>query len=100
MGKIHTWPAIFAATVTIGLLYTICTLLFVFFPARALSFFKSWFHGIDLAKIASGAEITISSFFMGLLWAVVVTAAFTLLFVWVYNSCMNHCERKGWLKKE
>lgn len=100
MKKVHAWPTLVATTVTVGLIYTVCTLLFVLLPTKALSFFRNWFHGIDLAKITKEVTINLSSFFIGLVEIVIFTAIFTLIFVWIYNSCVDHCKKRGWIKEE
>ena len=100
MKKIHPWPPLVATTITSSLIYAVCTLLFVLFPANALSFFRNWFHGIDLAKITKETTITFSSFFIGLIEIIIFAAVFVLIFVWVYNLCIDHCVKKGWIKEE
>ena len=99
MKRIHPWPPVAATTITISIIYVVCTLLFVLFPNNALSFFREWFHGIDLAKISKESVITFSSFLIGLVEIVIFTAVFTLIFVLIYNSCVNHCKKKGWIKE-
>jgi hypothetical protein len=99
MKKLHPWPPAAAMTTTVSLVYVVCAALFALFPRTALNFFGSWFHGIDLVKIASETTITLSSFLVGLVGIAIFTMVFTTVFVLVYNSCIIHCERMGWIKE-
>ncbi len=100
MNKLPAWPSVVATTITASLIYTLCTLLFVLFSNKALELFNNLFHGIDLVKIAKETTITFSSFFIGFVEIIIFTAVFTLIFVWLYNLCMDHCKNKGWIREE
>ena len=98
MEKIHSWPAVMAMSLTRGITYVVCALLVAISPSNAVSFFNVLFHGIDLSKIM-GKAITISSFFIGLIEAILITALLTLIFVTFYNLCLEHCIKRGWIRR-
>lgn len=73
-----------ALALTVGIGYTLCTLLFRMFPDAAASFMNALFHGLDFRRLQSGESLfTFGSFGYGL--AVLVAWAFGLgtLFGWI-----------------
>ena len=98
MNKVYEWPAVVTTSLTIGILYILCALFVLISSAKAVGFFGSMFHGIDLSKIAV-TTITWSSFFIGLIITVILTAVVTFFVVLFYNMCLNHCVKKGWIKE-
>lgn len=73
-----------ASTLSVMGLYVICRLAFLLFPDLAMAVANSWFHGIDLTKIAS-FNVSPGSFILGLVSISAVTWITGYVFVRVYN---------------
>jgi hypothetical protein len=54
-----------AVAVTIAVIYIVCAAAVVIFPSQAMFIAQSWFHGLDLSKIAV-LNVTLGSFILGL----------------------------------
>lgn len=60
-----------ATAVTVGILYVACRFLVLLVPDLFLSITRTWFHGIDISKIAATtAAGDIGSFILGLVTSV------------------------------
>lgn len=70
-----------AAALTIGVVYIFCWLALWIAPQLSMSIARSWFHGIDLNKIAVPVSLDPGSLLIGLITSVVGT----WLVVYVYN---------------
>lgn len=73
-----------AAAVWIGAVYLLCGLAVALFPNFTHAAARSWFHGIDIAKIWS-AEPFPGNFLLGFVTAVTLTWLYVYLFAWLYN---------------
>lgn len=93
----YAHPTGFALGITAGILYIICALLVLAWPMQTVKFFSLWFHGIDLTRIAVLPQITIGMFLTGLIGIVLAGYLVGVLYSWVYNKCVVHCKRKGWI---
>ncbi|MEK6863700.1 MAG: DUF5676 family membrane protein [Nanoarchaeota archaeon] len=96
--RISPWPSALALGISAGVLYVLCAAAVWLKPAGTVKFFGYWFHGIDLAKIASASQLGFGSFLIGLVSAVIASMAFGALAAACYNMCLRHCIKKGWIK--
>ena len=74
-----------ALAVTTGLIYVVCAVLVVLFPDLSLTVFQSWFHGLDISKLAL-ANVTVGTFVLGLATITAFAWGTGYLFVWVSNK--------------
>ncbi|HIG93132.1 MAG: hypothetical protein QT02_C0004G0042 [archaeon GW2011_AR9] len=95
--KIHPHPVGMAAGLTSGIIYVVCTAAVALWQTRTVAFFATWFHGIDLMKIAIPLQLTWGSFLGGLLGIVVVGYLVGLIFGAMYNLCYGHCKKRKWI---
>lgn len=93
----YVHPTGLALGITSALLYTICAAAIKLWPTLTVGFFNSWFHGIDLMSIFNPVKLTWITFFKGLVSIVVAAYITGALYGWIYNKCVAHCKRKGWL---
>jgi len=84
MNKVNMKSALLATTITTGILYVVCAFLVALWPKQTVAFFGSWFHGIDITKIA-GVPLSFSSFLLGLISLLIVVFVTTFVFVYLYN---------------
>jgi hypothetical protein len=77
-------PTANASAVTIALIYVVCALAVVLFPSLAMSTAQSWFHGLDLSKIAT-FNVTPASFIQGLISSTLGTWIVGYFFAKTYN---------------
>ncbi len=76
-----------ALALTGGIFYVACRLLVGIFPDLMYRVAQSWFHGMGIAK-SSSWNISLESFFVGLI-SFTVTAWLTgYLFAWIYNKVL------------
>ena len=81
-------PARIGATLslTIGIGYAACTLLFWLMPEGAATFMSALFHGLDFRKLqAPGAIFGFQGFFYALLVMMAWSFALGALFAWVHG---------------
>lgn len=90
-------PTGLAFALTAGVVYVVCAILVALWPQQSISFFGSWFHGVDLTKIAVAPQITIVSFVVGLISVIIFAYLVGALYAWAYNTCTDHCKRWGWI---
>jgi len=93
----YAHPTGFALGLTAGIVYVICASLVWLWPAQTVRFFASWFHGIDLTRIAVAPQLTFGTFIIGLIGIVLFAYAVGLIYGWIYNKCVVHCKRMGWI---
>lgn len=79
-------PVSLSLALTAEALYLACVFSFYFFPAATLRFFNTWFHGIDLVKIASDTTVTFPGFIIGLITIFVSSYVTGLIFALIYNA--------------
>ncbi|MFA4887577.1 MAG: DUF5676 family membrane protein [Candidatus Nanoarchaeia archaeon] len=90
-------PTGLALSITAGIVYTACAVLFWLFPSQTIIFFNNWSHGINLAQIATTKTLTLGGFFVGLLCVMIFTYIVGAFYAFIYNKCVIHCKNKGWL---
>lgn len=78
-----------AATITMGVAYVICAVFVAIFPEVALKFLGWMVHIVNVEKFAGGVEVTLGSFFLGLLPIVFYTYVISYLFAWLYNRSLE-----------
>lgn len=94
--RVGPWPSALALGGTAGIIYIVCAAVVWAFPKGAVRFFSFWFHGIDLAKIATDGRFGPGAFLAGLASIMLFSAAVGALFALLYNACVRHCKRHGW----
>ena len=72
-----------------GVAYITCTVFTALFPDVATKFLGWMVHIVNVEKFAGGMEVTLSSFFLGLLPIVFYTYVMSYLFVWLYNRSLE-----------
>ncbi|KKT65856.1 MAG: hypothetical protein UW60_C0032G0012 [Candidatus Woesebacteria bacterium GW2011_GWA2_44_33] len=72
-----------ASAVTVGIIYVFCAAAVAILPGFSRTVAQSWFHGMDLAAIWTGAPR--GNFVIGLLTAMVGTWLVGRVFVGLYN---------------
>ncbi|MEK7495188.1 MAG: DUF5676 family membrane protein [Patescibacteria group bacterium] len=73
-----------AVAVTTVIVYVVCRFLVALFPELFLNIARSWFHGIDIGKIAS-FDLSTSSFILGLVSSSLTAWLVGYLFAKLYN---------------
>ncbi len=84
MKMTKTKKIVYTTGIATAVIYSICAFFVWIAPITTLKFFNSWFHAIDLTKIAS--TISFSSFLIGLVSSVVSAMLVALLAIIVYNK--------------
>lgn len=79
-----------AAAVTIGLVYLGCWLFLWLLPDFSWNVARTWFHGMDITKIAVPVSTDPASILIGL----VSSVALTWLVVYVYGMTYNMMLKK------
>ena len=74
-----------AAAVVTAIIYVVCRQAFVWLPELSMSIARSWFHGIDINKIAT-TTIPADNFILGLVTATVGAWLVGYLFAKLYNG--------------
>lgn len=82
--KHHPMATANALAITMGVVYIVCRQAFVLAPEFAMSVGRSWFHGIDISKIAT-RTVPADNFVLGLVTAVIGAWLVGYLFAVVYN---------------
>ena len=93
----YAHPTGFALGLTSGVLYTVCAVAVSVWPLQTLRFFNSWMHAVDLTKVFMPPQITPISFLRGLISIIIAGYLTGVLFGWIYNKCVTHCTKKGWI---
>lgn len=73
-----------ALAITMGFIYVACALLVAVFPDFSKTVMLSWFHGVDMGKIWTGAPR--GNFILGFVSAVAGSWIVGYLFAWTYNK--------------
>lgn len=72
------------SAILIAIIYIVCAAFIAGAPEFSKSVAESWFHGIDLSSIWTGAPR--GNFVVGLLSAVVASWLTGWAFAWIYNK--------------
>ncbi len=97
MEKLYLHPFALAAGLTSGIVYGVCAAAVWLWPRQTVGFFATWFHGVDLMRIAAPLQLTVSNFVLGLIGTVLFAYVVGLLFAWLYNRCYVHCRKRKWI---
>ncbi len=73
-----------ASAVVTAIVFVVCRAAFMVAPDLALAIGKSWFHGIDIGKIAA-VNLTTDSFVLGIISATIGAWLVGYLFAVSYN---------------
>lgn len=75
-----------AAAVTVAILYVACRVLVLLVPDLFLEITRTWFHGIDISKIAATTSAgDLGSFVLGLVTSVAASWVVGYIFAKTYN---------------
>lgn len=83
--KLHPLALANTMAITIIVSYLVCVLAILVAPNLSIVIMKSWFHGIDISKIAS-LNINWNSFLTGIISITLVSWLVGYFFAKVYNS--------------
>lgn len=78
-----------AATITMGIVYTVCAAFTAIAPDVALMFLGWMLHLVNVEKFAGGVEVTLSSFILGLLPILFYSYITTYVFARLYNKLIE-----------
>ena len=67
-----------------GIFYSLCALVVIYFPDLAMGIAQTWFHGIDIALIQN-FEITLASFVSGIITTMLAAWVAGYLLAGFYN---------------
>ena len=98
VNKKYEHPTALAAGTTGVVVYTLCSAAVALWPIQTIGFMATWFHGIDISKIAIETSITIKSFFIGLVSVFIVIYIISFIYATLYNLCVNHCKNRKWIQ--
>ncbi len=93
----YTHPTGIALGITAGMVYSICALFVFLWPTQTVRFFSDWFHGIDIGSLFIAPQLTFGTFFNGLIKVIIFFYITGVIYGFVYNKCVAHCKRKGWI---
>ena len=82
--KLNTQGIAAAFAILTAISYIICFAIVFIFGEASLKFFNLFFHGIDLASLATNPNITTA--FIGLIISVIVAYIYGYIFAFVYNK--------------
>ena len=71
-----------ALAVTVGVFYTLCTLVWIFAPGPFLDFMSMLFHGMDFSGMAKPQPFAVSGFLAALLILTVWSLLAGIFFAW------------------
>ncbi len=92
---IKVLPFATALAAVMAAFYLLCALLALLVPDFLLALFQSWFHGLDLAKLApDGALVTLPRFIIGLVSLTLVTWFFAAGWATLYNTLAGSREAR------
>jgi len=84
MKNLRMKPFIYTLTSFTAIWYILCAAFILIAKEKAVKFFNLFFHGIDFTKIMKTP--TISETAIGFLLTIIITAAFSALFVLLWNK--------------
>lgn len=93
----YAHPTGFALGLTSGIIYALCAAVISIWPVQAVKFFSDWFHGIDLMRLFVPPQLTFGVFIRGLVEVMLFFYITGVVYGFVYNKCVAHCKRKGWI---
>ncbi|MBI4441482.1 hypothetical protein HY639_04905 [Candidatus Woesearchaeota archaeon] len=93
----YAHPTGFAAGLTAGLMYMLCAAAVTVWPDQMLTYFSEWFHIVNFKAIFVPPQITMLSFFRGLVTIMLFAYVTGFFFALLYNICVAHCKKKGWI---
>ncbi len=85
-------PTGLALALTSGIIYLVCTIVFVLWPVQSLLLLNLWFHGVGW-PVTTSITVTWSDAILGLVLTVISAYLIGLLFTWLYQKCKAHCEK-------
>lgn len=83
MKPLHTGVTLSA---TVGVFYSLCTVVEITFPEQFLGFMNALFHGLDFSRLAAPAPYRWASFLYALVVLVAWAFAVGAFFGWLHNA--------------
>lgn len=87
-GKKNPMALANAAGMTTAIVYVVCRGAFIVAPDLSLAIARSWFHGIDIGKIAA-VNLSSESFVLGIVSTVISAWLVGYLFATTYNMFLK-----------
>lgn len=81
MGKLDMRNVVLSVTLFMVAVYVVCRIFYLALPGQTVAFANNLFHGIEFSVKPFG----FGSFIAGLIETVILSAAGSALFVWIYN---------------
>jgi hypothetical protein len=72
-----------ALALTVGIGYSLCTIVFWLFPEAAANFMNALFHGLDFRALKSAGSFTFTSFVYGIVMLVFWAFFMGTVFGWI-----------------
>lgn len=86
MAKLNPWRFGAVLSVTVGISYALCTIVWVTFTGPAIDFMNALFHGLDFRRLQMvTAEVSIASF----VYAIIVLTVWAYLVGAIYATVRN-----------
>ncbi|MBI2661830.1 hypothetical protein HYX11_00030 [Candidatus Woesearchaeota archaeon] len=63
----YVHPTGLVLSITVSIIYSICAFFVGFWPVQTIKFFKYWFRGLDLSRVFVIPEMSLGTFFLGLI---------------------------------
>ena len=83
MTKLNPWIFGVVLSLTIGIGYALCTIVWVSFTGPAIDFLNALFHGLDFRRLQMASAFSVSNFGYALIvmmvWAYLIGAIFAAL---------------------
>ena len=83
MTKLNPWKFGVVLSLTVGIGYVLCTIVWVSYTGPAIDFLNALFHGLDFRKLQMGSAFSVSNFGYALVvmmvWAYLIGAIFAAL---------------------
>ena len=74
-----------ATAATVSLVYVVCAIGVLLFPDISMTVARSWFHGIDISKIALSTQTNLGSLLLGFITAIAGRWLLGYIFANFYN---------------
>ena len=88
----------FALSITSGIIYTFCYIGVTLWPRQFMNILTDWVHSIDFSQISIQPTFSLVAFVRGLLEIMIFAYLTGIIFAAVYDMCVSHCKKIGWIK--
>ncbi|TAL58346.1 MAG: hypothetical protein EPN86_00270 [Nanoarchaeota archaeon] len=91
-------PVGLALAITSGIVYIVCYVGVLIWPRQAMNVLRDWIHTVDFSQISTQPSFSAISFIRGLVEIMVFMYLAGIIFALIYDMCVSHCKRLGWIK--